>query len=62
MKAAKAFGAKAGFSSSRFALAAGRATLGTFVASAAALEVSHLVRVRVQQSLRQGILPSPVEK
>ncbi|GAD22697.1 LysR family transcriptional regulator [Acidovorax sp. MR-S7] len=32
------------------------------VASAAALEVSHLVRVRVQQSLRQGILPSPVEK
>lgn len=39
MKAAKAFGAKAGFSSSRFALAAGRATLGTFVASAAALAI-----------------------
>ncbi|CAI9418477.1 hypothetical protein ANOBCDAF_04265 [Pleomorphomonas sp. T1.2MG-36] len=39
MKAVKAFGAKAGFSSSRFALAAGRATLGTFVASAAALAI-----------------------
>ena len=39
MKAAKAFGAKAGFSSSRFALAAGRATLDTFVASAAALAI-----------------------
>ena len=39
MKAAKAFGAKAGFSSSRIALAAGRATLGTFVASAAALAI-----------------------
>lgn len=39
MKAAKAFGAFAGFSSSRFALAAGRATLCAFVGSAAALSI-----------------------
>lgn len=39
MKAAKAFGAKAGFSSSRFALSAGRATLGAFVGTAAALVI-----------------------
>ncbi len=39
MKAAKAFGAFAGFSSSRLAIAAGRATLGVFVGSAAALTI-----------------------
>ncbi|MCM5556798.1 DUF882 domain-containing protein [Pleomorphomonas sp. JP5] len=39
MKAAKAFGAFAGFSSSRIALIAGRATLGAFVGSAAALSI-----------------------
>lgn len=39
MKAAKAFGATADFSSSRLAIAAGRATLGAFIGTAAALAI-----------------------